>query len=513
MHGPWTAARWPRRPRPIRRRGCRAITLITLRGRRREGNDPADGRVQIMAKTGTRLIAIMLGRLRMNVDDCIRDYERLGDRVFGHGRWFHLRSFPPAPREKYNHKVLEHVVRDVVERRVPYVATFPGGRNFGFDENRCRTYVTGPGRGSDELTGSSVVLSYQQGTGGVESTYLFRTYKNLHRSADPQEKLLDRNPGLAHDIPIWEVARATSAAPSYFKEHKIGGRKYLDGGFGANNPCVEIYDEVRKMNNNSESCANVILSIGTGKNTKIARFTSGTTLRRYYNYLNFARKWASDSEKTHSDMLKKHVHSGSKFHYMRLNVEEGLGDMKLDEWKVRGQLRVSIGRCIGRIRASKPRPPKNGEPDAADGPPDGDAHAEKANILSAPPRERGGVDPRIPAWFRPKNETLETITARTEAYLARPDVQGQIEECAQLLVDCRRARARTDPPRWEKACFGAWFQCNIERCPRGEKEYENRPALKRHLLSKHKDQFTTDAGLQDQDRLEKALDECKIIVH
>lgn len=360
-----------------------------------------------------------------------------------------------------------------------------------------------------------MVLSYQQGKGGVELTYLFRTYKNLHRGANPQEKLLDRNPGLAHDIPIWEVARATSAAPSYFKEHKIGRWKYLDGGFGANNPCVEIYDEVRKMNNNSESCANVVLSIGTGKNTKIARFSSGTAVRRYYNYLNFARKWASDSENTHSDMLKKHTHSGFKFHYTRLNVEAGLDDMKLDEWKVRGKLRVSIGRCIGRIRASKQRQPGAGEHDAANGPSSGDAHAEKANILPAPAPapELGFDDSRIPAWFRPRNKTLETITACTEAYLAQENVQGWIKDCAQQLVDCRRARARIDPARWEKACFGAWFQCNIERCPRGEKEYENRLALERHLLNKHKEQFTTEAGLPDQVRLEQALDECKIIVH
>ena len=76
----------------------------------------------------------------MNIDDCIREYESLGAKVFGHSRMFHLRSPLWWPRDKYNHKTLEDVVKDVVKRRVPKVAEFPGGRNFAFDENRCRTY-------------------------------------------------------------------------------------------------------------------------------------------------------------------------------------------------------------------------------------------------------------------------------------------------------------------------------------------------------------------------------------
>ena len=76
----------------------------------------------------------------MNIDDCIREYESLGAKVFGHSRMFHLRSPLWWRRDKYNHKTLEDVVKDVVKRRVPKVPEFPGGENFAFDENRCRTY-------------------------------------------------------------------------------------------------------------------------------------------------------------------------------------------------------------------------------------------------------------------------------------------------------------------------------------------------------------------------------------
>lgn len=95
-----------------------------------------------MAGTSTGgLISIMLGRLRMNIDDCISDYETLGADVFGHSRCFHIRSPLFWIRDKYSERKLEKVLKSVVSERVPKVASFPGGNNFAFDENRCRAYV------------------------------------------------------------------------------------------------------------------------------------------------------------------------------------------------------------------------------------------------------------------------------------------------------------------------------------------------------------------------------------
>ena len=60
-----------------------------------------------------RLIAIMLSRLRMTVDDCIREYKALGDKIFGHPR--------PIPTggtmwHKFDCKIFERVIRDVTAR-------------------------------------------------------------------------------------------------------------------------------------------------------------------------------------------------------------------------------------------------------------------------------------------------------------------------------------------------------------------------------------------------------------
>jgi hypothetical protein len=92
------------------------------------------------AEHAYRLIGIMIGRLRMSIDDCIYEYEQLGGKVFGHPRHFHLRSPLFLPRDKYASRRLRNVVSDVVKRRVPKESFFPGGTNLAFDENRCRTY-------------------------------------------------------------------------------------------------------------------------------------------------------------------------------------------------------------------------------------------------------------------------------------------------------------------------------------------------------------------------------------
>lgn len=72
------------------------------------------------------------------------------------------------------------------------------------------------------------------------------------------------------DIPIWNIARATSAAPTYFEPHhfttKHHGRTIeytcIDGGMVANNPAMCAYVEVEKQWSNKEKI--ILISLGTG---------------------------------------------------------------------------------------------------------------------------------------------------------------------------------------------------------------------------------------------------------
>ena len=62
------------------------------------------------------LLAIMLSRLRMNVEDCIKEYLRLGDHVFGHPRSISIPFFRPKYDTSIPHRVIQDLVRDNVQR-------------------------------------------------------------------------------------------------------------------------------------------------------------------------------------------------------------------------------------------------------------------------------------------------------------------------------------------------------------------------------------------------------------
>ena len=71
----------------------------------------------------------------------------------------------------------------------------------------------------------------------------------------------DRN----FDFKLWQVARATSAAPTYFPTANVGGKWFVDGGVFANNPALCAWSDARKLWPNDEI---KVLSLGTGAKTK-----------------------------------------------------------------------------------------------------------------------------------------------------------------------------------------------------------------------------------------------------
>jgi len=164
----------------------------------------------------------------------------------------------------------------------------------------------------------------------ASSEYIFRSYDHWG-SASEGNSVFIRNPGPAHSIPIWQIARATTAAPTYFETIDISNRRFGDGGFGMNNPTYEMFMEVLDMNGFDPNCFKMIVSIGTGA-SKILRWREGVWAK-YKAIWKAAKKMASDSEKEHVRM--KGIAKSWYLPYHRLNVpvEVGLGKMKLDEYK------------------------------------------------------------------------------------------------------------------------------------------------------------------------------------
>lgn len=81
----------------------------------------------------SRLISIMLSRLRMSVDECIAEYKSLGQKVFGHPRPLCKGGFP---WHKFDCKALEEVVESVTAR---YGEESEFGIDFRSDEDFMRT--------------------------------------------------------------------------------------------------------------------------------------------------------------------------------------------------------------------------------------------------------------------------------------------------------------------------------------------------------------------------------------
>lgn len=74
------------------------------------------------------------------------------------------------------------------------------------------------------------------------------------------------------DIPLWEVCRAATAAPSYFPAHlatvERRRRALIDGGVVANNPTACAIAEAVRLNDDASLQGIVLLSVGTGQTTR-----------------------------------------------------------------------------------------------------------------------------------------------------------------------------------------------------------------------------------------------------
>jgi hypothetical protein len=85
------------------------------------------------------LISIMLGRLRMSVDDCMLEYEKLSDDIFGHPRWASVKGPIPWLRDKYNGETIQKAVEDVISRRMAPEERKAGAGSFNSPPGLCRT--------------------------------------------------------------------------------------------------------------------------------------------------------------------------------------------------------------------------------------------------------------------------------------------------------------------------------------------------------------------------------------
>ncbi len=155
-------------------------------------------------------------------------YETEGDKIFSIPVWHHLHSAGGLAEEKYPAKGIEEVAHRY------------------FDDVRLAEALT-----------DVLVTAYE-----IEGRVPW-FFKRRH-ARDPKRRKGD-------NFLMREVARATSAAPTYFEPFLVeggphGGRALIDGGVHSNNPAMCAYVEARKIH--PEENDFLVVSLGTGELTR-----------------------------------------------------------------------------------------------------------------------------------------------------------------------------------------------------------------------------------------------------
>jgi hypothetical protein len=123
---------------------------------------------------------------------------------------------------------------------------------------------------------------------------------------------------------IWQVARATSAATTFFKPATVGREsvEFVDAAFGYNNPCEILIGEARRQYPDHEKIR--VLSIGTGLGDVVAIKNNRRSI------INALKRMATSSKMV-ATRLDSEYRDGDEYH--RFNVDQGLQDITLSDWE------------------------------------------------------------------------------------------------------------------------------------------------------------------------------------
>jgi hypothetical protein len=131
---------------------------------------------------------------------------------------------------------------------------------------------------------------------------------------------------------IWEAARATSAAPTFFKRIEIGRKQpFIDGGLGCNNPSQLVLNEAKAQFGGARHIG-CLVSIGTGQAEVIGIKNPGLFQQIIpTDVIDALREITTDCEATHEEMLNRFANLPNT--YFRLNVEQGMQGIELSKWE------------------------------------------------------------------------------------------------------------------------------------------------------------------------------------
>ncbi len=136
---------------------------------------------------------------------------------------------------------------------------------------------------------------------------------------------------------ICQAALATSAATTFFDPVSIGNRTFADGGLGANNPVDEVEGEAANIwcsqSADLKPLVKCFLSLGTGNPGRKA-FEHSAIKFLAQTVVNIA----TETEETAMKFIARWRKHFDDNRYFRFNVDQGLQDIGLEEYKKKGTM-------------------------------------------------------------------------------------------------------------------------------------------------------------------------------
>lgn len=240
------------------------------------------------------------GRPLLSTEEAVNIYLERGDEIFDTTLWKRIWTLGGVADEKYSAKQLEEALED----------------NFGE-------------RWLSELLKPCIISSYDIRNG---KPHFFKQQRAV------SDKI--------YDFKIKDVARATSAAPTYFEPARIKNAisspfHLIDGGVFVNNPALAAYSEVRGMDfgfvNEPKAEDMMVVSLGTGSEPSTYEYSQAKDWGAVGWIKPIIEIMMSGNSMTvhyHLDKIFDTVAPSGANDYYRINPRIVLADSKMDNAKV-----------------------------------------------------------------------------------------------------------------------------------------------------------------------------------
>ncbi|KJK85414.1 hypothetical protein H633G_10742 [Metarhizium anisopliae BRIP 53284] len=361
-------------------------TFVEVEGRaprRHEIPKPCD-HFDLIVGTGTGgLIALMLGRLRLDLETCKELYVRMTRVVFETDKTI---AGIPYRSTLFKASKLEEAIQQAVQEHTIYEKEGNDGQeahDLVSPLNAAQYSSASPRRNPSNA--STVSFSARSPSAQMASRPAFNSrYGNPHaRLYDARETRTKtavtaiyqgsprnapaamlrsydsrREPPPEFDCKIWQAGRATSAIGLAFKPIRIGQSIFHDDGVGTFNPAPDALDEA-VINEWPGREIGVFVSVGTGRRPKSSDSNQHVWYEGFLGEFAEARRRLISKiegcEKIHEYMVREHLTKrGVNVEiYYRLNVEVGVGEFGMNEWHRLGDISTSTRRYMAREAEQK----------------------------------------------------------------------------------------------------------------------------------------------------------------